>query len=130
MRLLHHHLNSTSTSKCGSLASRSPGPAFAAMVLIAAGLALSGCGSSGSSASAKSNDSAAAPVILDTEKVERAIEASSLAQRGKRPRVSCPSGVHQKQGTVFSCTATVKKDNTQFEVTVMTASGQVHYVAR
>lgn len=68
--------------------------------------------------------------ILNTEKVERAIERSVKAQRGKTATVSCPSGVHQKKGLVFSCTALVKKVSTQFVVTQQDAAGQVRYVAR
>jgi hypothetical protein len=88
-------------------------------VLVAASFAATGCG--GSSAS---------PTILNTEKVERAIEVSSLAQRGTHTQVSCPSGVHQKKGLVFSCTAVVASGSTQFVVTQVNGSGQVHYVAR
>jgi hypothetical protein len=67
--------------------------------------------------------------ILNTEKVERAIEHSVSVQRGKTATVSCPSGVLQKKGLVFSCTALVKKDSTQFVVTQQDGAGQVRYVA-
>jgi hypothetical protein len=93
---------------------------FAAAMLVTASVAVTACGSS----------DAPAPTILNTEKVERAIESSSAAQRGTRPRVSCPSGVHQKKGLVFSCTAVVKRVNTRFVVTQLDGSGQVHYEAR
>jgi uncharacterized protein DUF4333 len=86
-------------------------------VLLAATLAVSACGSS------------EAPTILNTEQVERAIEHSSLAQRGKHPRVSCPSGVHQKTGLVFSCTAVFHGTRTRFVVTELDSSGHVHYAA-
>ena len=89
-----------------------------AAVLIAASLAVTACGSSG------------APTILNTEKVERAIEQSSLAQRGQHAQVSCPSGVHQRKGLVFSCTAVVGRASTQFVVTELDGSGHVHYKAR
>jgi hypothetical protein len=85
--------------------------------LLAAGLAAAGCGSSG------------APTILNTERVERAIERSSLDQRGKRPRVSCPAGVHQEKGLVFSCTASAAGKKTRFVVTQLDGAGQVHYEA-
>jgi hypothetical protein len=85
--------------------------------LVATSLAVAACGSSGS------------PTILNTEKIERAIEQSSLAQRGTKPRVSCPSGVHQKKGLVFSCTAVVKRVNTRFVVTELDGSGHVRYEA-
>ncbi len=82
-------------------------------------LALAACGSSET------------PTILDTEKVERAIERSSLEQRGMRAQVSCPSGVRQKKGLEFSCTAVVKRgDSTKFVVTQLDAAGRVHYEAR
>jgi hypothetical protein len=92
--------------------------AVVAGVLVAAGLALTACGSSGS------------PTILNTEKVERAIEQSSLAQRGTRAQVSCPAGVHQKRGLGFSCTAVAKRGNTRFVVTQLDGSGHVHYQGR
>ena len=87
-------------------------------LLLAACLALTACGSSDS------------PTILNTEKVERAIEQSSLAQRGAHAQVSCPSGVHQETGLMFSCTAVVKSDATRFVVTQLDGSGHVHYEAR
>jgi len=68
--------------------------------------------------------------ILDTEKVERAIERSSFTQRGARARVSCPSGVHQEKGLEFSCTAVVRRTSTRFSVTQLNSSGRVHYEAR
>ena len=92
--------------------------AFVAGALVAAGLAVGACGSSDS------------PTILNTEKVERAIEHSSLAQRGAHATVTCPSGVHQKQGLVFSCTAVVRRDRTQFVVTELDGSGHVRYEGR
>lgn len=87
-------------------------------ILAAASLALTACGAPES------------PTILDTEKVERAIEHSSLAQRGAHARVSCPSGVHQVKGSVFSCTAVVRWAGTRFVVTQIDASGHVRYEAR
>jgi hypothetical protein len=82
------------------------------------------------SAAAGCGGSSDAPTILDTEKVERAIEGSSLAQRGQRPSVSCPSGVHQQKGLVFSCTARVGTASSRFEVTQVDGSGRVRYVGR
>ena len=92
--------------------------ALLAISVVATALALGACGSS------------AAPTILNTEKVERAIETSSLVQRGKRADVSCPSGVHQKKGMVFACTAVVKGNSTRFVVTQTNGSGNVRYEAR
>jgi hypothetical protein len=68
-------------------------------------------------------------IILNTEKIERAIERSSLVQRGSHAQVSCPSGVHQRKGLVFSCTAVVGRGTTPFRVTQLDGSGHVHYVA-
>lgn len=70
------------------------------------------------------------PTILNTERVERAIERSSLAQRDRRVHVSCPSGVHQKKGLTFSCTTLAERRNTRFTVTELNSSGRVHYEAR
>ncbi|MEA2125490.1 MAG: hypothetical protein QOI80_2272, partial [Solirubrobacteraceae bacterium] len=69
------------------------------------------------------------PTILNTEKIERAIEQSSLDQRGTRAHVSCPSGVHQRKGLTFSCSAVARHQTTRFVVTQTNGSGQVHYVA-
>jgi hypothetical protein len=85
--------------------------------LLAATATISACGGSSD------------PTILNTEKVERAIEASSLAQRHKRVHVSCPAGVHQKKGLVFNCTTMSTRGNTRFVVTELDDAGRVHYEA-
>jgi hypothetical protein len=90
----------------------------ASMLAVATCLVVSACGSAESA------------TILNTEKIERAIEHSSLAQRGKHTQASCPSGVHQKKGLVFSCTAVVGRGSTRFVVTELDGSGHVHYEAR
>lgn len=88
-------------------------------VLVTASFGATACGSS------------EAPTILNTEKVERSIEQSSLDQRGTNAQVSCPSGVHQKKGLKFSCTAVVSDgSSTRFDVTELDGSGRVHYEAR
>jgi len=87
-------------------------------VLVAAGIALTACGSSGSAA------------VINAKTIERAITNSSLAQRGVHPQVSCPSEVPQTQGLVFECTAVVNRDSTTFVVTELNGSGAVHYEAR
>lgn len=87
--------------------------------LVAASFAAAGCGGS-----------SPALTVLNTEKVERAIEASSFAQRGEAAHVSCPSGVHQKKGLVFTCTATTAKGDTAFTVIQLDGSGHVRYQAR
>jgi hypothetical protein len=86
--------------------------------LVAASIAVTSCGSSGS------------PTVLNTEKIERAIEHSSFVQRGKHAQVSCPAGVHQKRGLVFTCTAAIARRSTQFVVTELDGSGHVHYEGR
>jgi hypothetical protein len=86
--------------------------------LAAAGLAVTSCGGT-----------AAAPTILNTEKVERAIESSSLAQRKKRVHVTCPAGVHQKKGLIFNCATMSTHGTTRFVVTELDGAGHVHYEA-
>jgi hypothetical protein len=93
------------------------GRSLVAGLLVVASLALTACGSSGS------------PTTLNTEKIERAIEQSSLAQRGTYPQVSCPSGMPQTKGWVFSCTALTQHGSTRFVVTELDESGHVHYEA-
>jgi uncharacterized protein DUF4333 len=100
-------------------ARRWAGHATLAGMLVAGGLAVTACGSSST-----------ATTILNTEKVESAIQQSILAQRSHHARVTCPSGVHQKKGLVFACTAVVKTASTRFVVTQLDGAGHVHYVAR
>lgn len=88
----------------------------------AASLAVSACG--GTAARSKR-----AP-ILNSQKVERAIERSAMDQPGVKAVVSCPKGVRQKQGATFSCTAIVGRSSTEFVVTQLDGTGDVHYVAR
>jgi uncharacterized protein DUF4333 len=88
-------------------------------VTVATGLAIGGC-SLGASASA--------PKVLNTVRIERAIEQATLTQRDKRVNVSCPSGVIQKKGVVFTCTAVYKGGGGQFVVTELDGAGSVHYV--
>ncbi|MEA2422816.1 MAG: hypothetical protein QOF55_1915 [Thermoleophilaceae bacterium] len=95
------------------------GRAAGAIALVAVSLTVAACGKSDSG-----------PTILNTEKVERAIERSIADQRGANARVSCPSGVHQKKGLQFRCTATVKHKTTRFVVDQRDAAGNVHYEAR
>jgi hypothetical protein len=88
-----------------------------AVVLVVASLGLVACGSTSK------------VTILDTEKIERAIERSSLEQRGQHVQVSCPSGVHQKKGLVFSCRTLGPNGGTRFVVTQLDDAGHVHYEA-
>jgi hypothetical protein len=104
---------------------RSPVPALPrhlgalGLALVAGfGLMLAACGSSESI------------VTLNSGKIERAIARSSLAQRGQRAQVSCPSAVPQREGLKFSCTAVVGSVSTQFIVVEQDESGHVRYEAR
>jgi hypothetical protein len=98
--------------------------------LLLASIAVSACGSSSPAAKTGSTPATTTGRILDTHKVEQAIERSALAQRGEHAQVTCPTGVHQANGLVFSCTAVVGRASTRFIVTELDGSGHVHYVAR
>jgi hypothetical protein len=89
-------------------------PALGLIAVVATGAALSGCGSSKQK-------------ILDTERVERAIERSVLQKRRLRTTVSCPPGIEQKKGVVFRCTATYRGGRTPFVVKEDDDKGSVHY---
>jgi hypothetical protein len=86
-------------------------------LIVGSSLVLAACGSSESIAT------------LNTEKIERAIAQSSLAQRGQRARVSCPSAVPQMEGLKFSCRAFVGPVSTRFVVVEQDESGHVYYEA-
>ena len=88
----------------------------AAAAALALALALTGCGGSGK------------PKILDTERVERAIELSILQKRKIQATVSCPSGIQREKGKRFRCIATYKGGTTPFLVTQDDDRGAVHYV--
>lgn len=114
-----HHPNPSMSPQRPAESSRWLGRSLVAGVFVAASLGVTACGSSPGPST-----------ILNTEKIERAIEQSSLAQRGKRAQVTCPSGVHQQERLVFSCTAVVRRDSTRFVVTELDGAGRVHYEAR
>jgi hypothetical protein len=86
--------------------------------IVGSSLLLAACGSS------------ASVTTLNSGKIERAIAQSSLAQRGQRAQVSCPSAVPQKEGLRFSCTAVVGSVSTRFVVVEQDESGHVRYEAR
>jgi hypothetical protein len=99
--------------------------------LFVAGLAVGGCGGASDPTGIRSAARAVAPpTTLNTVKIERAIEQSSLAQRGIHARVTCPATVPQTRGDVFSCTAVADHQSTQFIVTELNGSGDVHYEGR
>ncbi len=87
------------------------------LALVGSSLVLAACGSSVSNST------------LNTEKIERAIAQSSLAQRGQHARVSCPSAVPQREGLKFSCRAVVGSLSTRFVVVEQDGSGRVRYEA-
>jgi hypothetical protein len=92
------------------------------LAAILCGVLIAGCGGSDSPAEA--------PVILDTKRVERAIEESILTKRGVTADVDCPSGVHQGKGLTFDCVATTKSGKTSFVVKQPDGNGNVQYAAR
>ncbi len=95
-----------------------PATAATVIVLALAAVGLTACGSLGSSD----------PTILNTEKVERTIERAALKERRIRVQVSCPSGVVQKKGIVFTCRAVVAGGgSTRFIVTELDDAGRVRY---
>lgn len=109
----------------------------AAVLLVAASLALAACGMStpsvGASGSTAGSSASAVSLhthVLNTAKIARAIESSALTQRGKHVRVVCPSGVTQRKGIAFQCTAYYGHSTTPFAVTELDGLGNVHYVAR
>jgi uncharacterized membrane protein (DUF4010 family) len=67
-------------------------------------------------------------VILNTERVERSIEASIVAQRHLASTVSCPVNIVQKAGVVFNCQATVRGRQFPVVVTETDGNGHVTYV--
>jgi hypothetical protein len=96
------------------VAVRAPAIGLIAVALASAGVA--GCGSSDKK-------------ILDTERIERSIEASILKQRHIHTNVTCPSGVEQKKGLTFRCTATYSRGKTPFLVKQTDSKGSTHYSA-
>jgi len=96
--------------------------ATVAVLLACAAATAAGCGDDA--------PKVAAPVILDTKRVEHAIEASILAQRKQKADVDCPSGVHQSSGLTFRCVATGRDGTTAvFVVRQTDDAGHVTYDA-
>jgi hypothetical protein len=91
--------------------------AWALALIAGSSLLLAACSSSESIAT------------LNSGRIERAIAQSSLAQRGQRAQVSCPSAVPQMDGLTFSCTAVVGSISTRFVVVEQDESGHVRYEA-
>jgi hypothetical protein len=70
--------------------------------------------------------STSTPVVLNTDRVARSIQASILSQRHLDSTVSCPHNIIQKAGVVFECDATVHGH--QFNVFVTETDGDGHVV--
>ncbi len=68
------------------------------------------------------------PVILNTDRVERSIEASIRAQRHLTATVSCPVNIEQKAKVVFDCQATFRGRQFPVVVTEVDGRGHVTYV--
>ena len=120
---LAQHRRLTSNADIRSARSGRIGRSLLIAGLIAGCLILTACGS------AASSSRSVGPRILNTTKVARAIQQSSLAQRDEHAQVSCPIDVPQQRGHVFSCTALVGRVSTRFVVTELDGSGHVHYYA-
>jgi Domain of unknown function (DUF4333) len=69
-------------------------------------------------------------VVLDIARVQHAIEASVLDQRGVRAAVSCPAEVLQQAGITFRCTAAVDPGarSYPFVVTEVDGAGHLRYL--
>lgn len=65
--------------------------------------------------------------ILDTERIERAIEDTVWEKRRLRADVSCPSGTEQKKGVRFTCNAVYRGGQNPFVVVQDDDRGAVHY---
>jgi hypothetical protein len=70
------------------------------------------------------------PVILNSDRVARAIESSIKEKRHLESTVVCPVNVVQQQGFVFNCLATVKGHQFSVVVTEVNSSGYVTFVVR
>jgi hypothetical protein len=104
-----------------SLANRST--AWVASICLVALGGLAGCGSTSKAPVTVSTP----PVILDTARVEQAIERSVLSQRHVQAKASCPSGVIQRKGLTFPCVVTYPGGTTTFIVNQLDDKGNVHY---
>jgi hypothetical protein len=82
--------------------------------------ALVGLTSCGGSSSAKT--------VLDTESVERSIEASIKEQRKLDSAVTCPVNIEQRKDNNFSCYAIVRGKRFEFRVTQTDDHGHVTYL--
>jgi hypothetical protein len=93
--------------------------AVAASALLSVATAVSGCAIGGSSP----------PRILNTERIERAIEQAAWTNRSIRTAVTCPAGEPQKAHWSFNCTAAFAKGFATFTVTELDGAGHVHFAS-
>lgn len=91
--------------------------------------ALGGCGGGDSGAGDTTKAATTAPVILDTKRVERAIEGTIRSKRQIDADVTCPSGVHQSKGLTFRCVATISSGTAAFVVRQTDDAGDVTYAS-
>jgi len=67
---------------------------------------------------------------LDTARVERAVTASILAQRGLQTKVTCPTDVPVKTGHTFTCNAKLDVGSYPVTVVITNSKGHVRYENR
>ena len=68
------------------------------------------------------------PVILNTNRVEQAIEGSIRTQRHLTSTVTCPVNIVQQKGVIFYCQAAVRARNFRVVVTEVDGDGHVTFV--
>ena len=68
------------------------------------------------------------PVILNTNRVEQAIEGSIRTQRHLTSTVTCPVNIVQQKGVIFYCQAAVRARNFRVVVTEVDGNGHVTFV--
>jgi hypothetical protein len=97
---------------------RSPRHSAAGLLIVAltASVALTACGSS--------------EPKLDTARVQRAVAASILTQRGLHTTVTCPSDVAVKTGNTFTCAAKLDVGSYPVTVIITNSKGHVRYENR
>ncbi len=117
---------------------RSRRPSRAASLLAAAlavSLLAAACGSSQPAASSSTPAPGAATgaakpkALLNTHRIELAIEQSVLSQRDVHVKVICPKAIPERKGRDFHCIATEGRVRTPFAVVQRNDEGYVTYSA-
>jgi hypothetical protein len=130
----------TATVSCPRDVPRARGVVFACVAMLAdgstpfvvtetnatGGVSYIGCGGA---LTACGMGSASSPV-LNSIKLEHAIEQSIQSSRGVTSSVVCPTGVPRQTGIVFECLARLTHGVTPFDVTETDGQGNVSYVGR